>query len=104
MKNAIPFGVVGSNTIIECGNKRVRGRVYPWGIVDIESDTSCDFNKLRTFLCSSHMQDLKDLTHDVHYENYRTEYIKSNKLGNDQKYYKKKRLKIWISINKNVKF
>lgn len=81
IKNAIPFGIIGSNTIIECGQKRVRGRVYPWGIVDIESDTACDFNKLRTFLCSSHMQDLKDLTHDVHYENYRTEFIKSSKLG-----------------------
>ncbi len=26
---------------------------------------------------SSHMSDLKDLTHDVHYENYRTELMKS---------------------------
>lgn len=25
------------------------------------------------------MQDLKDLTHDLHYENYRTEYMKSQK-------------------------
>lgn len=31
------------------------------------------------------MQDLKDITHDVHYENYRTEYIRSKKL-NEQKY------------------
>lgn len=79
IKNAIPFGIIGSNTVIESGNKRVRGRVYPWGIIDIESDSTCDFSKLRTFLCSSHMQDLKDLTHDVHYENYRTEHIKSQK-------------------------
>ena len=57
----------------------MRGRVYPWGIIDIESDESCDFTKLRTFLCSSHMHDLKDLTHDVHYESYRTELIKSQK-------------------------
>ena len=35
------------------------------------------------------MQDLKDLTHDIHYENYRTEYIKSQKSStnsNNQKY------------------
>lgn len=76
IKNAIPFGIIGSNTTMEVGNKRVRGRAYPWGIIDIESDC-CDFSKLRTFLCSSHMQDLKDLTHDIHYENYRTELIKS---------------------------
>jgi hypothetical protein len=35
---------------MESGTKRIRGRVYPWGIVDIESDV-CDFNKLRTFIC-----------------------------------------------------
>lgn len=80
IRNSIPFAVIGSNTIIESGNKRVRGRVYPWGIIDIESEC-CDFVKLRTFLCSSHMHDLKDLTHDFHYENYRTEYIKGQKHG-----------------------
>lgn len=35
---------------MEVGGKRIRGRAYPWGIVDIESD-NCDFSKLRTFLC-----------------------------------------------------
>ena len=72
--------MIGSNTVIESGSKRVRGRVYPWGIIDIESD-ACDFTKLRTFICSSHMQDLKDLTHDLHYENYRTDFIKSQSNG-----------------------
>lgn len=50
IRNSIPFAVIGSNTVIEYGGKRVRGRVYPWGMIDIESD-SCDFTKLRTFLC-----------------------------------------------------
>ena len=36
---------------MEYGNKRIRGRAYPWGIVDIESPENCDFTKLRTFLC-----------------------------------------------------
>lgn len=31
------------------------------------------------------MQDLKDLTHDVHYENYRTELIQAQKEGGNQK-------------------
>jgi septin family protein len=86
IKSAIPFGVIGSSTIIESGNKRIRGRVYPWGIIDIDSD-SCDFSKLRTFLCSSHMQDLKDITHDVHYENFRTDYIQAQQNTSDTKYY-----------------
>ena len=29
----IPFAVVGSNTLIEVGGKKVRGRLYPWGVV-----------------------------------------------------------------------
>jgi len=84
IKSAIPFGIIGSSTIIESGNKRIRGRVYPWGIIDIDSD-SCDFSKLRTFLCSSHMQDLKDITHDIHYENFRTEYIQAQQNTSDTK-------------------
>lgn len=76
IKNSIPFAVIGSNTIIESAGMKIRGRVYPWGIIDIESK-NCDFTKLRTFLCGSHMHDLKDLTHDVHYENYRTAFIQS---------------------------
>lgn len=31
--------------------------------------------KLRTMLISTHMQDLKDTTRDVHYENYRAQCI-----------------------------
>lgn len=34
LKASIPFAVVGSNTIIEVAGKKVRGRQYPWGVVD----------------------------------------------------------------------
>lgn len=34
-----------------------------------------DFLKLRTMLISTHMQDLKDTTQDVHYENFRAQCI-----------------------------
>ena len=30
----IPFAVVGSNTVLEVGGKKIRGRKYPWGIVE----------------------------------------------------------------------
>jgi len=30
----VPFAVVGSNTVVESQGKKVRGRVYPWGIVE----------------------------------------------------------------------
>ena len=31
---SIPFAVVGSNTVVEVNGKKVRGRLYPWGIVE----------------------------------------------------------------------
>ena len=30
----MPFAVVGSNTVLEAGQKKVRGRMYPWGVVE----------------------------------------------------------------------
>lgn len=75
LKGSIPFAVVGSNSIIEIAGKKVRGRMYPWGVVDVENPLHSDFIKLRTFLISTHMQDLKDTTQDVHYENFRMQCI-----------------------------
>lgn len=34
LKECIPFAVIGSHNIIEVGGKKVRGRQYPWGIVE----------------------------------------------------------------------
>lgn len=34
MKESIPFAVVGSTQVFEVGGKKMRGRQYPWGIVD----------------------------------------------------------------------
>uniref|UniRef100_A0A1I8IFH5 Septin-type G domain-containing protein n=1 Tax=Macrostomum lignano TaxID=282301 RepID=A0A1I8IFH5_9PLAT len=41
----------------------------------VENPKHCDFAKLRIFLLGTHMQDLKDITKEVHYENYRAKYI-----------------------------
>ncbi|XP_069730061.1 septin-4 isoform X3 [Phaenicophaeus curvirostris] len=77
LKESIPFAVIGSNTIVEAKGRRVRGRLYPWGIVEVENPSHCDFVKLRTMLVRTHMQDLKDVTRETHYENYRTQCIQS---------------------------
>lgn len=34
LKASVPFAVVGSNTILEIAGKKIRGRQYPWGVVD----------------------------------------------------------------------
>lgn len=70
LRATMPFAVVGSNATIEVQGKKVRGRRYPWGVVEVENPKHSDFVKLRTMLIT-HMQDLKEVTQDVHYENYR---------------------------------
>lgn len=34
IQDRIPFAVVGSNTVLEVNGKRVRARVYPWGVAE----------------------------------------------------------------------
>ncbi|XP_067687377.1 septin-2-like isoform X1 [Haliotis asinina] len=72
LKQAVPFAVVGANTIIEVKGRKVRGRMYPWGVVEVENPEHCDFIKLRTMLIT-HMQDLQEVTQEIHYENFRAE-------------------------------
>uniref|UniRef100_A0A8C2JLW5 Septin n=1 Tax=Cyprinus carpio TaxID=7962 RepID=A0A8C2JLW5_CYPCA len=97
LKESTPFAVIGSNTIVEVKGQRVRGRLYPWGIVEgqygsaleylLENQSHCDFVKLRNMLIRSHMHDLKDITCDVHYENYRAQCIQqmTSKLTQDNR-------------------
>ena len=72
LRESLPFAVVGANTMVEINGKKIRGRQYPWGVVEVENPNHCDFIKLRTMLIT-HMQDLQEVTHDVHYENYRSQ-------------------------------
>ncbi|KAM8828270.1 septin 5b isoform 1-T1 [Spinachia spinachia] len=77
LKESSPFAVIGSNTVVEARGQRVRGRLYPWGIVEVENPSHCDFVKLRTMLIRTHMHDLKDVTSDGHYESYRAQCIRT---------------------------
>ena len=50
----------------------------PWLLVlAVENQSHCDFIKLRNMLVRTHMQDLKDVTRETHYENYRAHCIQS---------------------------
>ncbi|KAG9338090.1 hypothetical protein JZ751_027061 [Albula glossodonta] len=68
----MPLAVVGSNVVVEVNGRKVRGRQYPWGVAEVENGEHCDFTILRNMLIRTHMQDLKDMTNNVHYENYRS--------------------------------
>ena len=67
LQEAIPLAVVGSNTMLEVNGKRVRGRIYPWGVVEginlitvtmvmhymlltVENKDHCDFVLLRDMI------------------------------------------------------
>jgi len=74
--NHLPFAVVGSNEFIKVGNKNVRARQYPWGVVQVENENHCDFTRLREMLIRTNMEDLIDTTHARHYELYRKDRLK----------------------------
>lgn len=50
LQASIPFAVIGSNQLIEVKGKKIRGRLYPWGVVEVENPEHNDFLKLRTML------------------------------------------------------
>ncbi|XP_075708825.1 septin-10-like [Rhinoderma darwinii] len=71
MNTQLPFAVVGSMEEMKIGNKMVKARQYPWGIVQVENENHCDFIKLREMLICTNMEDLREQTHSKHYELYR---------------------------------
>jgi len=71
MNSHIPFAVVGSTDFMRVGNKMVRARQYPWGTVQVENETHCDFVKLREMLIRTNMEDMREKMICKHYELYR---------------------------------
>ena len=79
LRESIPFAVCGANAMVEVAGKKVRGRQYPWGIVDVENPEHCDFIKLRSMLIT-HMQDLQEVLLDP--SNQTSKFRKSCRLHN----------------------
>ncbi|CAF0777954.1 unnamed protein product [Brachionus calyciflorus] len=71
MNSHLPFAVVGSSDLIKVGNKQVRARQYPWGVVIVDNESHSDFVKLREMFLRTNMYDLIEKTHLKHYELYR---------------------------------
>lgn len=71
MNSHVPFAVIGSSDMVKVGNKLVRARQYPWGVVVVDNEAHSDFVKLREMLIRTNMQDLIEKTHMKHYEVYR---------------------------------
>ncbi|KAG0196869.1 hypothetical protein BGX28_009675 [Mortierella sp. GBA30] len=73
LRSLLPFALIGCEEEIVVNGRKVRARQYPWGVVEVDNAQHCDFTKLRGALLSTHLNDLKEITHDYLYENYRTE-------------------------------
>ncbi|CAO3640576.1 unnamed protein product [Cunninghamella blakesleeana] len=84
----IPFAVVGSDKEFDVDGRRVRGRSYPWGVIEVDNEEHCDFVKLRQMLIRTHMEELKEYTNDVLYENYRTEKLHAMGIQQDPSVFK----------------
>ncbi|XP_074083157.1 neuronal-specific septin-3 isoform X1 [Macrotis lagotis] len=77
-QESMPFAVVGSDKEYQVNGKKVLGRKTPWGIIEVENLTHCEFALLRDFVIRTHLQDLKEVTHNIHYETYRARRLNDN--------------------------
>ncbi|XP_068177236.1 septin 9b isoform X2 [Antennarius striatus] len=71
IREMIPFAVVGSDQEYQVNGKRILGRKTKWGTIEVENIAHCEFAYLRDLLIRTHMQNIKDITGNIHYETYR---------------------------------
>lgn len=83
LRGLMPFAIVGSEEILEIDGRKVRARQYPWGVIEVENPRHSDYLAVRSALLHSHLTDLKEITYDFLYENYRTEKLSKTMDGVD---------------------
>ncbi|KAK4043425.1 Septin-domain-containing protein [Parachaetomium inaequale] len=85
----VPFAVVGANNeVTNADGRKVRGRSYPWGVIEVDNEEHCDFVKLRQMLIRTHMEELKEHTNNTLYENYRTDKLIAMGVSQDPSVFK----------------
>lgn len=81
LQETLPFAIIGASEILDVGGQKVQARRFPWGIVDVNDNKYSDVSALREVLTRTHLSDLKDNTHFVLYENYRTDKLSKDLPG-----------------------
>lgn len=85
----VPFAVVGAtDEVTNPDGRKVRGRRYPWGVIEVDNEDHCDFVKLRQMLIRTHMEELKEHTNNNLYENYRTDKLIAMGVSQDPSVFK----------------
>nr|XP_033819080.1 septin-12 isoform X3 [Geotrypetes seraphini] len=80
IREKIPFAVVGTDREHQVNGKKVLGRKTNWGMIEVENMAHCEFANLRDMLIRTNLQDLKDITHYIHYESYRIRRLSESNL------------------------
>ncbi|CAG8688764.1 9297_t:CDS:2 [Ambispora leptoticha] len=81
-QSLIPFSLIApEDAVVTDPNTgdRIRGRQFPWGIIDCLNPKHCDFVVLKNVLLTSHRKLFKDRTLESFYEQYRTERLLARK-------------------------
>nr|XP_054598105.1 uncharacterized protein septin12 isoform X2 [Nothobranchius furzeri] len=81
IRESLPFAVVGTDKEHQVNGNKVLGRKTKWGIIEVENLAHCEFANLRDLLIRSHLQDLKDVAHDIHYEAYRVRRLNESNMN-----------------------
>ncbi|CAI4057679.1 hypothetical protein N7582_000907 [Saccharomyces uvarum] len=69
-----PFAIITSDIK---NNEGKYVREYPWGVIPIDDSKISDLKVLKNVLFGSHLQEFKDSTQNLLYENYRSEKLSS---------------------------
>ncbi|XP_041958542.1 activating transcription factor 7-interacting protein 1-like isoform X3 [Alosa sapidissima] len=75
-EEVMPFAVVGSDKEYQVNNGSWDGKQHVKTAV--ENLNHSEFSLLRDFIIRSHLQDLKEVTHNIHYETYRAKRLNDN--------------------------
>ncbi|KAM0671844.1 septin-like protein [Ordospora colligata] len=67
----MPFAVIASETLYEQDGDIIRGRKYPWGFINIDSEDCNDFKRLQRLLIYTNLDELVTRTNHTFYNSYR---------------------------------
>lgn len=89
-KSMLPFCIVNSEEManekgknremgIYIENKKVLGREFIWGIIDVQNPDHCGFDALTSIMFETHLEDLRETTRAKYYETWRTRSLRNHK-------------------------
>lgn len=83
--NKFPLAVMAGTGLDSTGK---RARVYPWGVLNVDNPKHSDFTYLKDLLIKQFMEELKEKTSNVLYEEYRSQKLVSLGIKQDNTIFK----------------